>query len=240
MRVGLETGREHVQAVAVRRYRSAAVLKAFRIRRPRVLGNGAYALCAALKLASSLLEPAGNIFPPSAPWRRTHGAARHETTSSNPIGSHSPRTARSRRSRACSPAPRTSTTSSRTAPRCLMPPGLFCVNAGHRREPIVKAIQEMAAKLDYLAFPVRPPKVFELVSRLALSPRQPRLCLFSRTSRVREAVGYGLKACAGHHKARGEAPAPASSAVSAATMASASAAFGGWHGRQPQAVRQTC
>ena len=27
--------------------------------------------------------------------------------------------------------------------------GLFCVNAGHCREPIVKAIQEMAGKLDY-------------------------------------------------------------------------------------------
>jgi beta-alanine--pyruvate transaminase len=27
--------------------------------------------------------------------------------------------------------------------------GLFCVNAGHCREPIVKAIQDMAARLDY-------------------------------------------------------------------------------------------
>ena len=47
--------------------------------------------------------------------------------------------------------------------------GLFCVNAGHCREPIVKAIQEMAAKLDYSpAFQYGHPKVFELASRLAL------------------------------------------------------------------------
>src|SRR4026207_1213638 len=36
--------------------------------------------------------------------------------------------------------------------------GLFCVNAGHCREPIGKAIQEQAAKLDYSpAFPYRTP-----------------------------------------------------------------------------------
>ena len=47
--------------------------------------------------------------------------------------------------------------------------GLFCVNAGHCREPIVKAIQEMAAKLDYSpAFQYGHPKVFELASRLSL------------------------------------------------------------------------
>jgi beta-alanine--pyruvate transaminase len=47
--------------------------------------------------------------------------------------------------------------------------GLFCVNAGHCREPIVKAIQDMAAKLDYApAFQYGHPKVFELASRLSL------------------------------------------------------------------------
>ena len=47
--------------------------------------------------------------------------------------------------------------------------GLFCVNAGHCREPIVKAIQEMAARLDYApAFQYGHPKVFELASRLSL------------------------------------------------------------------------
>ena len=41
--------------------------------------------------------------------------------------------------------------------------GLFCVNAGHCREPIIKAIQEMAGKLDYApAFQYGHPKVFEL------------------------------------------------------------------------------
>ena len=55
--------------------------------------------------------------------------------------------------------------------------GLFCVNAGHCREPIVKAIQEQAAKLDYSpAFQYGHPKVFELASRLvAAGAWRPRL-----------------------------------------------------------------
>ena len=46
--------------------------------------------------------------------------------------------------------------------------GLFCVNAGHCREPIVKAIQEMAAQARLLAgLPVRPPQGV----RAGLAPR---------------------------------------------------------------------
>jgi beta-alanine--pyruvate transaminase len=46
--------------------------------------------------------------------------------------------------------------------------GLWCTNAGHNREPIVKAIQAQAAELDYApAFQFSHPKAFELAARIA-------------------------------------------------------------------------
>jgi beta-alanine--pyruvate transaminase len=82
--------------------------------------------------------------------------------------------------------------------------GLFCVNAGHCREPIVKAIQEMAAKLDYSpAFQYGHPKVFELASRLALlAPGNLDYAFFSNSGS--EAVDTALKIALAYHKARGE------------------------------------
>src|SRR5882672_10784568 len=47
--------------------------------------------------------------------------------------------------------------------------GLWCTNAGHCREPIVKAIQDSAAELDFApTFQYGHPKVFELASRLSM------------------------------------------------------------------------
>ena len=82
--------------------------------------------------------------------------------------------------------------------------GLFCVNAGHCREPIVKAIQEMAAKLDYApAFQYGHPKVFELASRLALlAPGDLDYAFFSNSGS--EAVDTALKIALAYHKAKGE------------------------------------
>ena len=82
--------------------------------------------------------------------------------------------------------------------------GLFCVNAGHCRAPIVKAIQEMAAKLDYApAFQYGHPKVFELASRLALlAPGDLDYAFFTNSGS--EAVDTALKMALGYHKARGE------------------------------------
>ncbi len=82
--------------------------------------------------------------------------------------------------------------------------GLFCVNAGHCREPIVKAIQEMAGKLDYApAFQYGHPKVFELASRLALlAPGDLDYAFFSNSGS--EAVDTALKIALAYHKARGE------------------------------------
>ena len=82
--------------------------------------------------------------------------------------------------------------------------GLFCVNAGHCREPIVKAIQEMAATLDYApAFQYGHPKVFELASRLALlAPGDLDYAFFANSGS--EAVDTALKVALAYHKARGE------------------------------------
>jgi beta-alanine--pyruvate transaminase len=82
--------------------------------------------------------------------------------------------------------------------------GLFCVNAGHTREPIVKAIQEMAAKLDYApAFQYGHPKVFELAARLALlAPGNLDYAFFSNSGS--EAVDTALKIALAYHKAKGE------------------------------------
>ena len=51
--------------------------------------------------------------------------------------------------------------------------GLWCCNAGHNREPIVAAIQQQAAELDYAPpFQYAHPKAFELASRVAaLAPK---------------------------------------------------------------------
>src|SRR5262249_16745720 len=50
--------------------------------------------------------------------------------------------------------------------------GMWCCNAGHNRDPIVQAIANQAAELDYApAFQFSHPKAFELASRVtALAP----------------------------------------------------------------------
>src|SRR5437868_7498111 len=46
--------------------------------------------------------------------------------------------------------------------------GLWCTNAGHNRDPIVKAIQAQAAVLDFApTFQFGHPRAFELASRIA-------------------------------------------------------------------------
>ena len=82
--------------------------------------------------------------------------------------------------------------------------GLFCVNAGHTREPIVKAIQHAAATLDFAPpFQYAHPGVFELSSRLALlAPGDLDYVLFANSGS--EAVDTALKVALAYHKARGE------------------------------------
>jgi beta-alanine--pyruvate transaminase len=96
--------------------------------------------------------------------------------------------------------------------------GLFCVNAGHCRAPIVQAIQDMAARLDYApAFQYGHPKVFELASRLALlAPGDLDYAFFSNSGS--EAVDTATI------RRGARVPARASSAASAAITALALAA----------------
>ena len=82
--------------------------------------------------------------------------------------------------------------------------GLWCVNAGHCRAPIVAAIQAAAARLDYApGFQLGHPLAFRLAERLAaLAPAGLDRVFF--TSSGSEAVDTALKIALAHHHARGE------------------------------------
>jgi len=82
--------------------------------------------------------------------------------------------------------------------------GLWCVNAGHRRPRIVKAIAEQVEELDYApAFQMGHPKAFELASRLAdLAPEGLDHVMFANSGS--EAVETALKTAIAYHRARGE------------------------------------
>ena len=71
--------------------------------------------------------------------------------------------------------------------------GLWCVNAGHGRPRIVRAIQEQAAEMDFAPpFNMGHPKAFELASKLAgIAP--PGLGKVFYTNSGSEAVETALK-----------------------------------------------
>ena len=82
--------------------------------------------------------------------------------------------------------------------------GLWCVNAGHCREPIVRAIQERPAHLDYAtAFQMGHPSSFELATMLAeMLPGDLDHAFFSNSGS--EAVDTALKIALAYFQARGE------------------------------------
>jgi beta-alanine--pyruvate transaminase len=82
--------------------------------------------------------------------------------------------------------------------------GMWCTNAGHNRDPIVAAIREQAAELDYApAFQFSHPKAFELASRLAaLAPADLDHVFFCNSGS--EAVDTALKIALAYHNVRGE------------------------------------
>jgi beta-alanine--pyruvate transaminase len=82
--------------------------------------------------------------------------------------------------------------------------GLWCSNAGHNRDPIVAAIREQAAELDYsAAFHFAHPKSFELASRVAaLAPADLNRVFFCNSGS--EAVDTALKIALAYHNVRGE------------------------------------
>ncbi|HCL61532.1 MAG TPA: aspartate aminotransferase family protein [Rhizobiales bacterium] len=83
--------------------------------------------------------------------------------------------------------------------------GLWCTNAGHNRDPIVRAIQAQAAELDYApAFQFSHPKAFELASRVAaLAPGDLDHVFFCNSGS--EAVDTALKIALAYHNVRGHA-----------------------------------
>jgi beta-alanine--pyruvate transaminase len=82
--------------------------------------------------------------------------------------------------------------------------GLWCTNAGHNRDPIVAAIQQQAAELDYsAAFHFAHPKSFELASRVAaLAPGDLNRVFFCNSGS--EAVDTALKIALAYHNVRGD------------------------------------
>jgi beta-alanine--pyruvate transaminase len=82
--------------------------------------------------------------------------------------------------------------------------GLWCVNAGHARPKIVKAIAEQTAEMDFAPpFNMGHPKAFELAERLVeLTP--PGLNRVFYTNSGSESVETALKMAIGYHRMRGE------------------------------------
>ncbi|MBV8469233.1 MAG: aspartate aminotransferase family protein [Burkholderiaceae bacterium] len=82
--------------------------------------------------------------------------------------------------------------------------GLWCVNAGHNRSHIVRAIQEQAAELDYAPpFQMAHPKAFELAEKLVeLTPAGLNKVFYTNSGS--ESVETALKMALAYHRIRGE------------------------------------
>jgi beta-alanine--pyruvate transaminase len=82
--------------------------------------------------------------------------------------------------------------------------GLWCVNAGHGRPRITRAIQDQAAEMDFAPpFQMSHPKAFELAERLAaLAPVGMNKVFFANSGS--EAVDTALKMALAYHRVRGE------------------------------------
>ena len=82
--------------------------------------------------------------------------------------------------------------------------GLWCVNAGHCRKPIVKAIQSQVEKLDYAtAFNMSHEGAFRAAESIAnIAP--PRLNHVFFSSSGSEAVDSALKIALGYHRAKND------------------------------------
>ena len=83
--------------------------------------------------------------------------------------------------------------------------GMWCVNAGHGRDKITRAIQAQAAQMDYApAFQCGHPGAFELAARLAtMLPGNLDYVFFGNSGS--EAVDTALKIALAYHRQKGEA-----------------------------------
>jgi beta-alanine--pyruvate transaminase len=83
--------------------------------------------------------------------------------------------------------------------------GLWCVPLGHAQPKIVRAVQEVVARLDYSpSFQLGHPAAFELASRLKKYTKD-RYSQVFYTNSGSEAVDSALKIALAYHKSRGEA-----------------------------------
>src|SRR3990170_231857 len=82
--------------------------------------------------------------------------------------------------------------------------GLWCVNAGHCRERIVKAVQKQVAELDFAPpFNMGHPLAFEFADKVAsLAPGDLKRVFFTNSGS--ESVDTALKLALAYHRARGE------------------------------------
>jgi beta-alanine--pyruvate transaminase len=82
--------------------------------------------------------------------------------------------------------------------------GLWCVNAGHARPKIVRAIAEQAAELDFAPpFQMAHPKAFELAEKLVeITPQGLNKAFFTNSGS--EAVETALKMAIAYHRVRGD------------------------------------
>ncbi|MCC6534558.1 MAG: aspartate aminotransferase family protein [Burkholderiales bacterium] len=82
--------------------------------------------------------------------------------------------------------------------------GLWCVNAGHCREPIVRAIKQQAESLDFApTFQMGHPGPFRLAQTIAhLAPSDLNHVFFANSGS--EAVDSALKIALAYHRVRGE------------------------------------
>jgi beta-alanine--pyruvate transaminase len=82
--------------------------------------------------------------------------------------------------------------------------GLWCVNAGHGRDKIVRAIQDQAAEMDFAPpFNMGHPKAFELAEELVkITPQGLNRVFFTNSGS--ESVETALKMAIAYHRVRGE------------------------------------
>jgi beta-alanine--pyruvate transaminase len=82
--------------------------------------------------------------------------------------------------------------------------GLWCVNAGHCRKPIVEAVQKAVATLDYAPpFQMGHPAAFEFAERIAKHLPKGMTRIFF-TNSGSESVDTALKLALAYHRQRGE------------------------------------
>ena len=82
--------------------------------------------------------------------------------------------------------------------------GLWCVNAGHNRKPIVEAVQKQAATMDYAPpFSMAHPLAFEAATAVAkVAPAGMQRVFFTNSGS--ESADTAIKMALAYHRARGE------------------------------------